>query len=101
VETNWSSQTPTGAVMVVMNKSGIAVRQSTIFALAKATAPEIAVNPLSHKDQGMMTFFNSKPNNPNTGVAMNATPKPIIPAMNERTNNNKDMMMYNNINLHE
>jgi len=40
---------------VVMNNKAAAVRQSTIFARAKAAAPAIAVSPFSHNDQGIMT----------------------------------------------
>ena len=48
-----------GATMAVMITSGRAVRQSTMPARAKVIAPAMAVRPLSHSDQGMMTCLRS------------------------------------------
>ena len=42
----------------------------------------------------MISFFRSMPNIARTGVAMNATPKPIIPDRNDNPNNTTDSTRY-------
>jgi hypothetical protein len=84
-----------GATMVVMISRGMAARQSTIWARARAMAVEMAVTPLSHSDQGIITCFSSKLNRPRTGVAIKATPRPIIPARKDRTNKTAEINAYN------
>ena len=74
--------------------NGIAVRQSIIFLRAKVTALEIAVTPFNHSDRGMISFFRSSPNIASTGVAMNATPNPIIPDRNDNPNSTTDNTRY-------
>ena len=85
VETKRRIHTPSGATTVVTTNKGRAVRQSSIFEREKATALLMAVRPFSKRLQGMITFFRSKPNKPKTGVETNATPRPSIPEMKDRT----------------
>ena len=74
-----------------MSSSGTAVRQSTILAREKSTALAMAVKPFSQRASGMISCLSSRPNNPSTGVAMNATPSPIIPDRKERTKSSAGM----------